>query len=221
MPRRLRWLLVLVVLAGVAWLSMPWLERNLPAKASGALIALRDAITPDPPDPVAPEGADVVVVGDSLVRRMPGLGEVNLGVFGDTVSDVRDRLPAIVARRPARVVLLMGTNDLLRGADAADVATEYGRALEAVPGTIDLTVMGVPPMRDDEQRRIPEPAAILELNERLAELARRRGARYVELRPPLVDAEDRLRSEFTEDGIHLNSAGYAAISALVSDALQR
>jgi lysophospholipase L1-like esterase len=202
---------VIVPLGGLTILTLPALTPLLPARVSGLLLDIRDALTPDAPDPRPPRDANVLVVGDSLVARMPGLGDINLGVNGETVDDVRDRIPTLAAARPRRIVLLAGANDLLRGSSVADTASDYRRLLDAIPDTVEVVILSVPPMDDTRQRRIPDPETLAHLNARLARLA----PRFVDLTQRLAGADGRIEPRFTSDGIHLNDAGYAAIADLV------
>lgn len=204
-----RLVVVSAVSAGAAaWVVLPPPTHLLPARAVGLLIDLKRAITPDRPPPAAPPDAPAVFVGDSLVRQMPGLGAANLGVNGETVDDVRARIAAVVTARPRRIVLLAGTNDLLRGAPPEAVVAGYRRLLAAIPPAIDVRVLSIPPMRHGAQRRIPPPARIAAVNRELRAIA----PAFTDLHPGLAGADGRLQDRFTEDGIHLNAAGYAVIA---------
>jgi lysophospholipase L1-like esterase len=189
----------------------PAVIRHVPGRAAGVVLALR----PRGPAPTPAPGTAVIVVGDSLVAGMPGLGAANAGRHGDTVRDVRRRLDALLAAGPERVVLLAGTNDLLRGARPARVAARYERLLASIP--VPAIVISVPPMRHGMQRRIPPPATIDSLNAALRE----RAPAFVDLHPRLADGSGRLAASLTSDGIHLNPAGYAAIGDLIAPLLAR
>jgi acyl-CoA thioesterase I len=102
--------------------------------------------------PFAP-GDTVVALGDSLTddfqswveilrhvlglrRGGDGIRLVNAGVSGETTTDVRKRLPAVVAHEPDWVIVLLGTNDARRhGGDSTEPLvsrTETGRNLGLV-----------------------------------------------------------------------------------------
>jgi acyl-CoA thioesterase-1 len=107
----------------------------LPAAAGATPMAATAAVT-NPAVPVAAAGPTLLVLGDSLSAEY-GLARgtgwvallktqlahdgadytvVNASISGDTTSDGRGRLPALLARlHPALVLLELGANDALRG----------------------------------------------------------------------------------------------------------
>lgn len=58
----------------------------------------------------------------------------NLGVSGDTTTDGVERLPAVLALKPAIVILEFGGNDGLRGQPVSAAKENLGRMLAALKG---------------------------------------------------------------------------------------
>src|SRR5262245_19273306 len=83
-----------------------------------------------------PIGAgEIVFLGDSLTdgarwdELFPGARVRNRGVPADTTADVLARLDQVAGAKPAKVFLMIGTNDLGRGASVAETATRYREIL--------------------------------------------------------------------------------------------
>ena len=172
----------------------------------------------------------LVFLGDSLTERADWnelLGRhdaVNRGIGGDTVPGLLSRLAPVLRARPKTIVLLIGINDLDRGAKpeavAADLETLLARLRAELPQTV-LIVQSVLPMRDVGRGVSVAQASVSELNGLLVEACRQHQARYLDLQPALVDREGALDAAVTKDGIHLNGEGYLRWAALLSAELPK
>ena len=63
------------------------------------------------------EGKDIMI-GDSMIAYLNlnhvGFSDwINMGIAGDTTDGVLDRLDAVIRQRPSKVVLSIGSNDLV------------------------------------------------------------------------------------------------------------
>ncbi len=109
---------------------------------------------PPPPPPAAPADSRPVIAcfGDSLTagfgldpgssypdvlqRDLDARGYkyrvANYGVSGDTSQDGVERLPLLIAEKPAVVVLEFGANDGLRGQPLANTEANLARMIEAL-----------------------------------------------------------------------------------------
>ena len=162
--------------------------------AAGDLVVLGDSLTE--------WGAWGELLGDPLVR--------NRGIAGDTVAGVARRLGPIVAARPRLIVLMIGINDLLGGAEPAALLAAQraliGRIRAEAPET-RLLILSLLPVDPHEvgARHNPKIAAV---NEGLAAIAREAGAEWLDLWP-LMGGAAGLDRRYTYDGLHLNGEGYA------------
>jgi lysophospholipase L1-like esterase len=131
------------------------------------------------------------------------------GVGGLTLEGMKPRVAGWVRRaRPDVVLLHMGTNDLLKGASAKDVA----RRLESVLSEI-VAVTGAHVVVAGVWAPLPEEARDREEFNRLAAAVvagfRERGhsMRYLDVSEPLEPDE-------LADGLHPNATGYRLIAAM-------
>lgn len=154
-----------------------------------------------------------VFLGDSLTAEgawnewFPDRRVVNLGVSGDTTELVLERLDAVVAENPSTVVVMIGTNDLA-----------WRRSVEQIVGGVEsilwrlhqelpdarILVQSVLPRAEDYTDRIKD------INIHLRQFASTVKAEWVDLWPVFADDQDELRTDYSEDRLHVNEAGYAA-----------
>jgi lysophospholipase L1-like esterase len=185
----------------------------------------------------------VVFFGDSITDNwskptsggfFPGKRYVNRGIGSQTTAQMLLRFRAdVIALHPRAVVILAGTNDLAGNggpvtpetiesnlATMIDLARAHGIsvALASLLPVVDgkKGPDGKPVLRTGDR----PPAAIVALNQRLAALAKREHAAYVDYFAAMVDGKGALRSELTEDGLHPNAAGYAVMAPVVEKALK-
>ncbi|MBX3091945.1 MAG: hypothetical protein KF801_05480 [Cryobacterium sp.] len=155
----------------------------------------------------------IAFVGDSITASghwadwFPRHATINLGTSGDRTDDVLARLDDIISAQPDEISLLIGTNDL--GAHASVEHTVRNIQLLLVslrrelPG-VRLLLQSIMPrgreFSDDVQ----------EANIHLRQFAATVHAQYLDLWPALADENGAIRSEFSEDALHLNDDGYRA-----------
>ena len=160
--------------------------------------------------PLVPD--DIVFLGDSITEGgpweelFPDLRVRNRGIGGDTSEGVLARLEQITRATPAKVFLLIGTNDLYRGESedeiVANITEILDRLKQETPDT-EVYLESVLP-------RAPSYRAAIEaLNARLSEVALERGAAWVDLYPAFLDPETGgIRAELSNDELHLLGPGY-------------
>ncbi len=196
--------------------------------------------TPSADAQVVPEGPrDVAIVflgsslvagvgdpkGQGWVTRVVGrtahpdveLTAYNLGVRGDTSADVLDRWATEVPRRwsgrtERRVVVSIGTDDVLRGITLARHRLNLANLLDDAATSGVGTFVVSPPPADD-----PELDARLEvLVEAQADVCTRRGVPFVDCFAPLR-GHDQWRTDLATSRVdhHPGQAGYGLIAWLV------
>lgn len=167
--------------------------------------------------PVKP-GA-IVFLGDSQIEQcewselmvIDSLAVLNRGITGDHVVGVRERLPEILRHRPSQLWLLVGVNDLLFGRNVAEIGRDYRALVQTIRRErreTDLILLGLPPVNNQIKKTGISNTDIQALNEELARIAKEYALPFVDLHAPLSDAVGQLDARFTEDGLHLNGAGY-------------
>jgi lysophospholipase L1-like esterase len=156
--------------------------------------------------------ADIVMLGDSITaggrwnELFEGVTIHNRGISGDTITGIKMRLDQIIRKRPKKIFLLIGINDIVGGSDARTFQQTYADIVDRLEPHSKIYVQSV-------LHCLP-PKCDAKINDRIAadnrwlkDMARQKGVEFIDLNAAL-STDQRLRAEFTEDGVHLNAAGY-------------
>jgi lysophospholipase L1-like esterase len=179
-----------------------------------------DTATPQTVDATTTDGEramkPTIFLGDSLTEAgrwtewFPELETLNMGIGGETTDDVIARLPEVVAADPDTVVVLVGTNDIGRRRRSPDY---IGRNIETI--LVELR-KHLPESRIILQSVMPRTKdfakSVHEINVHIRQFAAVATARaeWLDLWPVLAEPDGSLSPKYSEDGLHLNEAGYAA-----------
>ena len=179
----------------------------------------------------------IVFIGDSITDLYPlddyyadlDLAVYNRGIGGDTTGGVLNRLAVSVTDlAPSTVVLMIGTNDV-NGIETVDaIARRYEKILDSLRTSLpdtEIYCMSVIPQNEDVESYSTvvvknSIARIHELNGRITALCEEKGLTYLDLYTLLADENDRLIRDYSDDGIHLNAAGFEVWTALLKPYLQ-
>lgn len=179
------------------------------------------------------EHGKIVCAGSSLMEMFPvnrlaeeaGCEKIiyNRGIGGFVSGELFENIDVcILDLKPARLFINIGTNDLSDPTVTIDALIEnYEKILaiveKALPKT-EIYLMAYYPVNYEaaaeemkECLKIRNNSRINEANQRVEELARRRGEKYIDVNRKLRDEAGRLKAEFTIEGMHINEKGYRAI----------
>lgn len=154
-----------------------------------------------------------VLLGDSLAQWFPTeqLSSdrywLNQGISGDTTTGVLNRLSLFDETTPNAIHLMVGINDLRRGATDAEVVSnliQIMRRLKQFHPQAKIYIYSILPTR---LPAIPS-SRVRWLNYNVAAAARQEGADFLNLQAVFSDQEGNLRRELTTDGLHLSMMGY-------------
>lgn len=138
----------------------------------------------------------------------------NRGISGDKTTGILNRLKEVTDRKPARIFLMIGINDIAEAVPDSVILANYteiiGRIQSASPVT-KIYVQSILPTNDaftEFVRHQHKEAHIQAVNQQLEILAVQRACIYVNLYIAMCDSEGKLSSAYTNDGLHLTGAGY-------------
>jgi lysophospholipase L1-like esterase len=183
---------------------------TLPAPPAGRILGLGDSITDE--------------LGSwAEILRHAGASIVNGGLSGDTTAGARVRLTRLLAARPQRAIVLLGTNDARRhgrrGEPMLVSHDETRRNLRALDAALRrrcerVTWITPPPVAD---RAFGEPDLIWHRRDVAAKAQLVR-----ELDPLAIDLWPGWTAEhLSADGLHPSAAGQALIARRVIHALRQ
>jgi acyl-CoA thioesterase I len=175
------------------------------ATAPREIVAFGDSLTAG--YGISPTGAFPAVLQDYLRRDGLPFTVVNAGVSGDTTATALSRLPGVLARKPAIVIVALGANDGLRGVPVAVMRENLGRVLrEAKANGARVLLCGM------EALPLYGWSYTLDFHNAFIELAREHDVPLVPFfMATVVGREDLLLG----DRVHPNAAG----SRVIADAI--
>lgn len=139
----------------------------------------------------------------------------NRGISGDICMGVYDRLNPIIKGEPAKIFLLIGINNVSRGASADTIVSEIEMIIRKIkkesPKT-KLYLQSVLPVNDCYgmfEGHTSRWQVVKQINDLLQPLARKEGATYIDLYSRFVDNDTgKMNPQYTNDGVHLLGKGY-------------
>lgn len=140
----------------------------------------------------------------------------NRGIRSDIIPGVMKRLDQVVKGHPRKIFLLIGINDVSHGHSIDKLAQRYENLVKEImrrsPQT-KLYLQSIMPIdnRFGVYRNLRgKEQTVMDFNKRIQAIAEENGLAYIDLWPVLSDKEGRMRSDFTNDGLHLTGPGYRA-----------
>jgi lysophospholipase L1-like esterase len=172
----------------------------------------------------------VVMLGDSLTELNDWPSTTassatlrNRGVSGDTSEGVLARMDELFANQPAAVFLMIGTNDLWSGITPETTVANIVRMSDQFRSRSPystLFVQTLPPLRGEPASWGGAPNdKVREINALLKRASGHGSFVILDTYALLADDKGMLNTAYTTDGMHLNEAGYAVWSKLVSETL--
>lgn len=139
---------------------------------------------------------------------------INRGIGGDNTFGVLKRLDEVTRRKPSKLFILIGINDLSKDIPPAVIAANYRtiiRRVKAESPTTRIYVQSILPLNTTVRNfppRYDKQDAVNETNRLIKAMAIAEKVSYINLVPLMVDAQRQLKAEYTGDGLHLKAAGY-------------
>jgi lysophospholipase L1-like esterase len=168
----------------------------------------------------------IVFVGDSITD----MGDwyelfnnnkiVNMGINGDTIQGILDRINIITNGQPKKIFIMVGTNDLSGKESIDTLSSKYEKILSLIKEkspNAHIYIQSVLPVnnivwKDSSDinffNRKEKNGDILLFNNALKRLTIKYNAQYINLHDLYLDKNNNLDLKYTVDGLHLNGQGY-------------
>jgi hexosaminidase len=171
--------------------------KTLP-KTAGDIIFLGNSIT---------DGAEwAELFADSHIK--------NRGISGDVTAGVIARLNEVTDRRPAKVFLLIGVNDLSRNITPDSVVKNIlfiANYLHQETPATQLYVQSILPVNSIYNKfsgHTNKSAQIISVNTSLQQGAKANNYTFINIHDAFCNQEGKMNPSFTNDGLHLKGEGY-------------
>ena len=163
---------------------------------------------------------EVVWMGDSITdgaewsELFPGLRTLNRGLSSDNTFGMLYRIGEVAKRKPVKLFLLIGINDIARNIPNEVILRNYVKLIDSIqiqsPNTKILiqTILPTNNVFTQFKNHQNKTEQIAEVNSSLKIICQQRGLQLVDLFTAMSDADGKLDKRYTNDGLHLNGAGY-------------
>lgn len=159
--------------------------------------------------------ADIVFFGDSLTYYgdfasvFPDKVVCNLGLRGDTIQGMIDRVVQVKMLEPKQVFLMAGINDV-RNVTADEFEVLYDRLLDVISQNIPnarLVVQSILPVNSEKFVISCDNKLIEDCNRNIRKIVEKYNLQFIDLYGMYI-FNGQLPVEWTIDGIHLKSKSY-------------
>jgi len=162
---------------------------------------------------------DFVFLGNSITAGTDWGKLLNLsnakqrGISGDITFGVLERLQEVIDRKPTKVFVLIGINDISRNIPDSLILRNYKKIIERIRNGSSktqiyfYTLLPVNASFEKFKNHYGKDEHILYLNSEIRKFTAKNVA-VIDLYPHFLDGQNRLKAELTKDGLHLIPAGY-------------
>lgn len=203
--------LLIIVCANLNAQTAKWDSTYRPSKYAEQVIEFKA-------DPAFSK-KDIVFLGNSITAGANWSTLLNLpqaknrGISCDITYGVLERLQEVIDRKPAKVFILIGINDISRNIPDSLILANYKKMIERIrKGTQKTqiyfyTLLPVNSSFEKFKNHYGKDDHILFINSEIRKLKSKK-VNIVDLYPVFLDKENHLRAELTKDGLHLLPDGY-------------
>ncbi|MBC7417397.1 MAG: sialate O-acetylesterase, partial [Pedobacter sp.] len=135
------------------------------------------------------------------------------GISGDITFGVLERLQEVIDRKPAKVFILIGINDISRNIPDEVILNNYKKMVSRIRAGSKktmiyfYTLLPVNSSFEKFKNHYGKDEHILYLNDEIRKFQAKK-VKVIDLYPAFLDKDNHLRAELTKDGLHLIPAGY-------------
>ncbi|MEX6686505.1 GDSL-type esterase/lipase family protein [Danxiaibacter flavus] len=166
------------------------------------------------------EEDEIIFLGDSItdIAEWADLFKnykiKNRGINGDKTFGVLNRLDEVTKRKPSKVFIMIGVNDIASNVPDSFILRNYASIVKRIkqesPAT-SICIQSILPTNDaftEFKRHQGKDEHIRSVNKGLKQLALEQHCTYLDLYSLMLDTEGKLDRKYTNDGLHLTGEGY-------------
>ncbi len=225
-----KWLIVslifnLTIIASIVYIALTWRGYVLSFGKNFQQIHYRQKATMFEAMPV--RDSAIIFVGNSITdgahwaELFDNPNIINRGIGGDNTEGVVKRIDEIVRHKPSKLFIAIGTNDIGLEIPAKDIIENYLAIIENVrassPNTKIYVQSILPVSLPPGSLLLHNNKGVLELNLELRKICMELSIPYLDLHPHFTDETGKLKSDLTNDDLHLLGSGYLLWKDLIQD----
>ncbi len=174
----------------------------------------------------APKNA-IIWLGDSITdggewsELFPNYNTMNRGISADNTFGILYRLHEIIRRKPKKIFILIGINDIGRNIPDEVIVKNYRKIIDSLQQKCPATkiyVQSILPTNNnftEFKNHQNKTEHVFFVNNELKKMCAEKKITYVNLYDALIDAQGKLDKRYTNDGLHLTGEGYLKWKAVL------
>lgn len=163
---------------------------------------------------------DIIFIGNSITdgsewsELFNDLQVKNRGISGDITAGIIKRIDEVIKRKPAKVFLMIGTNDLARGITADSVVkrilllSDYFYQQTPSAKLLIQSILPVNSVFGKFNDHTSKTEQIELVNKKLAKESAAHRYTFIDLYSAFCNKEGKLDTKYSNDGLHLLGEGY-------------
>ncbi len=171
---------------------------------------------------------EIILLGNSITdggnwsELIPDPRVINRGISADVTRGILNRLDEILESKPLKIFLLIGINDLAKGASQENILQNIQSFIQQTQAESPRTqiyiqsVLPVNPAYDKYPKHVSKSSEIVPLNMALVQLCKKYHINYIDLYTKFSDNKGHLIKDYTNDGLHLSGRGYLVWSKILT-----
>lgn len=169
-----------------------------------------------------------VFLGDSITdfydleEYYENMPVVNSGIDGNKTEDILSNMEDRVYKyNPSKVILLIGINDLKANKSEEKVVENIDVILKKIKQNLpncEIYVESIYPMNEDWSVYV-DSETIQSVNKKIKKYASENNYTYIDVYSKLIDEDEKLKKEYSNDGLHPNENGYEVITKIVKKSI--
>ncbi len=170
-------------------------------------------------EPIQKNG--IIMVGNSITEGanwrllLNDTTVINRGISGDVTFGVLNRIKDITDRKPSKVFILIGINDLSCNTPDEVIIENIFNIIGKIhrgSSETEIFVQSILPTNESFENLninfVGKGEHIITINNQLKKYPSKMKYTYVDLYSDFLDADGRMDAKYSSDGLHLNAAGY-------------
>ncbi len=172
-----------------------------------------------------------IFIGDSMIafmlmKKYGFESWINMGIAGDTTIGVHERLDAVIRQKPKRVIISIGSNDLvltnqnnenivkriqdvILTFESHQIKVYYLLITPICASCEHANALYIAGRTNDEIEKLN-----LLIREQISSI------NLIDTYTPMLDSNRELNAIYSKDGIHLNDLGYQVFTQIIHDVLR-
>jgi len=164
----------------------------------------------------------IIFLGDSITEFC-NWGElfgqnniINRGISGDTLDGILSRIDEIIERKPKKLFLMIGINDLGKGKNTDQILEKYTLLIHKIHTNLPETIIYIQSVLPAKRKTLSN-IDIKNINIGLLNITEKYHINYIDLHSSFLSKTNELSDNYSLDGLHLNGEGYLLWKKIIAE----